>query len=132
MPNQDILDLQPTHIQELQKRYEQALAEHGYDSLLIASGAAPYRYRDDQTYVFQGFGPFLRLTRTLEEGMVVTIEPGLYFIPSLLEPVLNGPQAKYLNRSLLDELQGCGGIRIEDNVAVTASGARNLTRETER
>lgn len=75
---------------------------------------------------------FLRLTRTLEEGMVVTIEPGLYFIPSLLEPVLNGPQAKYLNRSLLDELQGCGGIRIEDNVAVTASGARNLTRETER
>ncbi|WP_289102509.1 Xaa-Pro dipeptidase [uncultured Marinobacter sp.] len=76
--------------------------------------------------------PFLRLTRTLEEGMVVTIEPGLYFIPSLLEPVLNGPQAKYLNRSLLDELQGCGGIRIEDNVAVTASGARNLTRETER
>ena len=76
--------------------------------------------------------PFLRLTRTLEAGMVVTIEPGLYFIPSLLEPVLNGPQAKYLNRSLLDELQGCGGIRIEDNVAVTASGARNLTRETER
>src|SRR5690554_7117657 len=68
MPNQDILDLQPTHIQELQNRYEQALAEHGYDSLLIASGAAPYSYRDDQTKVFQAFGPFLQWTGLAGEG----------------------------------------------------------------
>lgn len=72
--------------------------------------------------------PFLRLTRTLEAGMVVTIEPGLYFIPSLLEPVLNGPLGAHFNRSVIDELQGCGGIRIEDNVVVTNDGARNLTR----
>jgi len=76
--------------------------------------------------------PFLRLTRTLEDGMVVTIEPGLYFIPSLLEPLLKGPEAKSLNLALIEELKGCGGIRIEDNVAVTATGAHNLTRETER
>ncbi|MBK1887925.1 Xaa-Pro dipeptidase [Marinobacter sp. DY40_1A1] len=75
--------------------------------------------------------PFLRLTRTLEAGMVVTIEPGLYFIPSLLEPILSGPLGHHINRSLLDELQGCGGIRIEDNVVVTESGYRNLTREVE-
>ncbi|BFN12139.1 MULTISPECIES: Xaa-Pro dipeptidase [Marinobacter] len=75
--------------------------------------------------------PFLRLTRTLEAGMVVTIEPGLYFIPSLLDPLLNGPEAQYLNRALIDELKSCGGIRIEDNVVVTAAGARNLTRECE-
>ena len=73
--------------------------------------------------------PFLRLTRTLEEGMVVTIEPGLYFIPSLLDPVLDGPLGHYLNREVIGELRGCGGIRIEDNVVVTANGARNLTRE---
>lgn len=75
--------------------------------------------------------PFLRLMRTLEPGMVVTIEPGLYFIPSLLEPLLSGPLGDHMNRALIEELQGCGGIRIEDNVVVTDSGSRNLTREAE-
>lgn len=73
--------------------------------------------------------PFLRLMRTLEPGMVVTIEPGLYFIPSLLEPLISGPLGHHINRPLMEELQGCGGIRIEDNVVVTDSGHRNLTRE---
>lgn len=72
--------------------------------------------------------PLLRLTRPLEAGMVLTIEPGLYFIPSLLEPLLAGKLAAHLNRERIEELAGCGGIRIEDNLLVTASGARNLTR----
>jgi Xaa-Pro dipeptidase len=75
--------------------------------------------------------PFLRLTRTLEAGMVVTIEPGLYFIPSLLEPLLAGPLAQHINTVILDELRGCGGVRLEDNVLVTETGARNLSRLTE-
>lgn len=72
--------------------------------------------------------PFLRLNRRLESGMVLTIEPGLYFIPSLLDPLLASPLGKHLDAGVLAELRGCGGIRIEDNLAVTESGAQNLTR----
>ncbi|HTN35019.1 MAG TPA: Xaa-Pro dipeptidase [Marinobacter sp.] len=75
--------------------------------------------------------PFLRLTRTLEAGMVVTVEPGIYFIPSLLDPLLAGPLGRHLNRLLIEELRGCGGIRIEDNVVVTPTGRHNLTRAAE-
>jgi Xaa-Pro dipeptidase len=70
----------------------------------------------------------LRLTRRLEPGMVVTVEPGLYFIDNLLEPLRAGPHAAAVNWKLVDTLRSCGGIRIEDNVVVTASGRENLTR----
>lgn len=73
--------------------------------------------------------PMLRLTRVLEPAMVLTIEPGLYFIPSLLEPLRAGRLGRHLDGRLLAELQGCGGIRIEDNIVVTETGPRNLTRE---
>ena len=43
MPDDAPVHLQIDHLKELQARYESALAEHGYDSLLISSGAAPYR-----------------------------------------------------------------------------------------
>jgi Xaa-Pro dipeptidase len=75
--------------------------------------------------------PFLRLTRLLEPGMVLTIEPGLYFISSLLAPLLESPVGRYIDTLLLDELSGCGGIRIEDNLLVTSEGHRNLTRESQ-
>ncbi|MDN7133764.1 Xaa-Pro dipeptidase [Halomonas sp. MC140] len=69
--------------------------------------------------------PALRLTRTLRPGMVVTIEPGLYFIDMLLDPLRNSSLP--INWPLVDQLSPCGGIRIEDNVAVTESGFDNLT-----
>jgi Xaa-Pro dipeptidase len=72
--------------------------------------------------------PMLRLTRTLEPGFVVTIEPGLYFIPSLLEPLRKGEQRDAVDWRAVDALTRFGGIRVEDDVLVTDSGARNLSR----
>ncbi|MGA0839287.1 MAG: Xaa-Pro dipeptidase [Pseudomonadales bacterium] len=73
--------------------------------------------------------PSLRLTRTVEVDQVFTIEPGIYFIPMLLERLRAGPDAALLNSPLIERLMPFGGIRIEDNVVVTANGVRNLTRE---
>ncbi|MCE8015123.1 Xaa-Pro dipeptidase [Halomonas sp. MCCC 1A17488] len=75
--------------------------------------------------------PALRLTRELEAGMAVTIEPGLYVIPMLLEPLTSGPAGRHLNRASIERLAPHGGIRIEDNVVVTANSARNLTADIE-
>ena len=72
--------------------------------------------------------PMLRLTRELEPGFVVTIEPGLYFIPSLLEALRRSEHTDVMNWSEIDALSGLGGIRIEDNVLVTETGRRNLSR----
>ncbi len=76
--------------------------------------------------------PRLRLTRPLEAGMVLTIEPGLYFIDSLLDRLRHTPPGRRVNWRGLAALRPFGGIRIEDNVLVTRDGHRNLTRELER
>ncbi len=73
--------------------------------------------------------PQLRLTRTLEPGMVLTIEPGLYFIEPLLASLAASPQGAAVNWSKLDKLRCYGGIRIEDNIQVLAEGIENLTRD---
>ena len=73
--------------------------------------------------------PALRLTRTLADRMPVTIEPGLYFIPQLLEAALATPAGRHLNTSLIETLLPCGGIRIEDNVYVEDGELVNMTRQ---
>jgi Xaa-Pro dipeptidase len=73
--------------------------------------------------------PYLRNTRTIEPGHVFTIEPGIYFIPMLLRPFRSGPAAAAFDWAAIDAMTALGGVRIEDNVVVTASGPRNLTRE---
>jgi len=73
--------------------------------------------------------PFLRTTRFVEPGHVITMEPGCYFIPMLLRPYREGEHKGRYNWKLIDELAPNGGIRIEDDILVTETGRRNLTRE---
>ena len=72
--------------------------------------------------------PYLRLTRVVEPGWCFTIEPGLYFIDSLLAELKNGENAKFVNWDKVDAFRKFGGIRIEDDVIVTETGRENLTR----
>jgi len=73
--------------------------------------------------------PFLRLTRTLEAGNVLTIEPGLYFIEPLLRKWREHGDVAAINWDKVETLAPYGGIRIEDNMLVTDGVPRNLTRE---
>ena len=72
---------------------------------------------------------FLRLTRVLEENMVLTIEPGLYLIDMLLDSLRGTPAEGYVNWDTVDWLRPYGGIRIEDNVRVLVNDRENLTRD---
>lgn len=73
--------------------------------------------------------PYLRLTRTLAPHMVVTIEPGIYFIDSLLAGLRDGPHAPVVNWTAIEHLRRFGGVRIEDDVVCTDSTPQNLTRD---
>ncbi|MEP6485029.1 MAG: Xaa-Pro dipeptidase [Rudaea sp.] len=73
--------------------------------------------------------PYLRLTRTIEPRMVMTIEPGIYFIDMLLAELKNKPESRDVNWDKIDRFRKYGGIRIEDDVVCTDSAPENLTRD---
>lgn len=71
---------------------------------------------------------FLRCTRLIEPEQVITVEPGIYFIPLLLKKLADSPQASVVNWELIEIMKPFGGIRVEDNILISRAGNVNLTR----
>ena len=72
----------------------------------------------------------LRMGRRLEEGFVVTDEPGIYFIPALIDEWKAKKHcAEYLNFDKLETYKDFGGIRIEDDVLITKDGCRFIGKD---
>lgn len=98
---------------------------HDMEDLGDLAGYAPGRSRSDR------FGLcFLRLDRPLAPNMVVTIEPGFYQVPGILNPARHGSQYDdAVNWDRLAQFADVRGIRIEDDVRVTATGSEVLTAD---
>lgn len=72
---------------------------------------------------------FLRLGRRLQPGFVITVEPGIYFIPDLIDQwKAEGKFMEFINYDKAETYKDFGGIRIEDDVLVTETGNRVLGR----
>lgn len=86
---------------------------------------------DEETRPSTQFGTnALRMGRRLEEGFVVTDEPGIYFIPDLIDDWrAKGLHTDFINYDVLETYKDFGGIRIEDDVLITADGCRFLGKE---
>lgn len=70
----------------------------------------------------------LRTARILEEGMVITVEPGIYFIDVLLDQALESPDhAKFINADVLKRFRNFGGVRLENDVIVTKDGCEVMS-----
>ncbi|MBP7461455.1 MAG: aminopeptidase P family protein [Candidatus Delongbacteria bacterium] len=85
---------------------------------------------NDQIQRSRQFGlSYLRLAKPLQPGYVLTVEPGLYFIPALIDHWrATGRFTEFIQYSRLDDYRTFGGIRIEDDVVVTPTGCRVLGR----
>lgn len=81
-------------------------------------------YTPEQPKNLQSFGlKSLRLGKKLEKGNVLTVEPGIYFIPALIDQWASERRLEqFINYSALDSFKNFGGIRIEDNFLITERG----------
>jgi Xaa-Pro aminopeptidase len=90
------------------------------------AGGTPLRERrhDPKPY------PNLRIDLPLEPGLVVTVEPGIYFVPAILgDPETRRRYRASVDWDAVDGLMGFGGVRIEDDVLITASGHEVITAD---
>jgi len=79
---------------------------------------------DDEIRPSDQFGTaYLRLGRRLQEGFVLTVEPGIYFIPALIDKwKAEGLHTEFINYDKVETYKGFGGVRIEDDILITADG----------
>lgn len=81
---------------------------------------------DDEVQPSTQFGlNCLRCGRRMQEGFVMTVEPGIYFIPHLIDLWKSQSMHKdFINYDALDAYRNFGGIRIEDDIVITSEGCR--------
>lgn len=123
------LNLIKGNIDELMEAHVFALFfPHGLGHMIGLDTHDPGGYLPGEERIERPGIRFLRMRRKLEEGMVITIEPGLYFVPALLNEAFKDPAyANYLNIEEIKSYLNFGGVRIEDNCVITKSGFINLT-----
>jgi Xaa-Pro aminopeptidase len=83
---------------------------------------------DEETRPVDQFGTaYLRLGRKLQPGFVITNEPGIYFIPALIDKWKNEKiNTDFINFDMVDQYRDFGGIRLEDDILITETGSRIL------
>jgi Xaa-Pro dipeptidase len=115
----------------MEKRISSTFLPHGvghYLGLQVHDVGAFMADRSGKTIPRPEGHPYLRLTRVVDPGHIFTIEPGLYFIDSLLGELKQSENSRYVDWTRVDSFRKYGGIRIEDDVVVTEIGNENLTR----
>ena len=115
----------------VEKRISSTFFPHGvghYLGLQVHDVGAFFADRYGKTIPKPEGHPYLRLTRVVDPGDIFTIEPGLYFIESLLRELRQNANAQYVDWTKVDAFRKYGGIRIEDDIVINETGNENLTR----
>eukprot|EP00252_Welwitschia_mirabilis_P020733 TRINITY_DN5139_c0_g1_i2.p1 TRINITY_DN5139_c0_g1~~TRINITY_DN5139_c0_g1_i2.p1 ORF type:complete len:492 (+),score=94.77 TRINITY_DN5139_c0_g1_i2:65-1540(+) len=113
----------------MEKRLGAVFMPHGLGHFLGLDTHDPGGYLKGQERSKEPGLRSLRTVRLLEKGMVMTVEPGCYFIEATLVPAMENPDTScYINRHAMARFQKFGGVRIESDILITADGCKNLTK----